>query len=123
MLYLFCYFSRMEHPYTFELINNLATFYKGSRIECNHYPDINTIRLILPEAYNLKQFSANLFDDLGKLPEIEHPREMVYFWICQKGSADFYKELINPTKQAERDWKLIGTGANNWVPYEEYKKQ
>jgi hypothetical protein len=105
----------MEYPYTAQLINNLSIFYKDSDIEIMHYPHIKTIRIILPANANLKNFANNLFNDLEKLPEIDFPREMVYFWMCQIGSANFYKELINPTKQAELDWKVIGTGPDTWV--------
>jgi hypothetical protein len=105
----------MEHPYTTQLIQNLEAFYQGRDIEVVFYPNNRTIRLIVSPSDSLKEFAANLFNDLEKLPEIAHPREMVYFWMSQQGSADFYKELINPTKQAEENWYMIGTGPDTWV--------
>lgn len=112
----------MEATYTSELIKNLAAFYQDSGIKCVHYEHIKTIRLILPHGISLKEFAKNLFNDLEKLPEINHPRQMVYFWICQVGTANFYKELINPTRQAEIDWKKIGTGPDTWVQREDLGK-
>lgn len=112
----------MEHNYTSQLIQNLKEFYNCKGLEFVHYPNIKTIRIILPVAIDLKPFAKNLFNDLSALPEIDHEREMVYFWICQEGTADFYKELINPTKQAEIDWSVVGTGPGTWVPSKDLNK-
>jgi len=106
----------MENPYILQLIKNLAKHFAGSGIECVYYDHISTIRLILPTNMNLKAFSGSFYTELEKLPEIEFDREMVKFWLCQAETADFYIKIINPTKQAELDWSVIGTGPNTWFP-------